>query len=130
MSEVKPVIKTAEERLREKYPNNTDSDDLLIDYVEWVEFQRQEAAELRAALEASQKELGYAEMAADAEAKFADEYKAKFESQVSVNEQQVKRLAEAIAWIEILRDSFPIELFPTMKTELEAFISEQKGIEV
>lgn len=49
-------IKTAQERLREKYPTNTDSDDLLIDYVEWVEFQRAEAAELRAALEALQAE--------------------------------------------------------------------------
>jgi hypothetical protein len=52
-ADLEPVsIKTAQERLREKYPTNTDSDDLLIDYVEWVEFQRAESAELRAALEA------------------------------------------------------------------------------
>lgn len=43
---------------------------------------------------------------------------------------QARCIAELIAWIEILRDSFPIELFPTMKTELEVFLATQKGAEV
>jgi len=47
-----------------------------------------------AALEALQKELGYSKMAADAEAKFADEYKAKFEALQAENAAQAKRIAK------------------------------------
>ena len=48
---------------------------------EYLNLHTQGEKELRAAYEALQKELGYSKMAADAEAKFADEYKDKFEAQ-------------------------------------------------
>jgi uncharacterized coiled-coil DUF342 family protein len=85
MSEVKPVIKTAEQRYDEIKGSETFEDRQSLCVMN--ECLEAEAEELRAVLEAlqaelqsSQKELSYVKMAADAEAKFADEYKAKFEA--------------------------------------------------
>ena len=54
MSEVKPVIKTAEQRLKDKFPANNAM--LLSDASDWINAFKGETAELRAALEALQAE--------------------------------------------------------------------------
>lgn len=53
--------------------------------------------------EALQKELGYSKMAADAEAEFANEYKAKFEALKAENEAQAKKIAELEAVLRIAK---------------------------
>jgi len=77
---------------------------------EEIQCRDSESLELRAAYEALQKELGYSKMAADAEAEFANEYKAKFEALKAENEalvndkeQQAKRIEELEKCVEILQ---------------------------
>lgn len=67
---IKTWIETAKEQPIEKRG-------IINNQMIWMQ---QEIDELRAAYEALQKELGYSKMAADAEARFADEYKYKFEA--------------------------------------------------
>lgn len=139
MSEVKPVAKIVDASghrcaIEWFYPEYR-SDGTLLYSAEVVEELRaahnsleMKLASQEAKLEASHKELGYAKMAADAEAKFADEYKAKFEAQVSVNEQQAKLLNQAFNRINDMLQDDDGQAHKEARKFVES-LSAQKGTE-
>ncbi len=116
MSEIKPVVRFGTRRLT---PEGTT--EMWGNIIDDAEVEEDSLLYPAAAIEALQKELGYSKMAADEEAKFADEYKAKFEAQV-----------KQIAHQQYLIDSLMIEFCPDEMTteQWENWKAHQRKVEL